>query len=138
MASRRGGGRRGWTRVTRCDGWRRLLWLSDRWGWTRSRSRSLLEGMSIPSEEESEAGLLVAVVDGYRRPELAELNARALREGRPWLLFRPVGRQIWAGPLFRPGVTGCWECLAYRLRTNSPVATYLESRDGRCRHRGPR
>ena len=81
--------------------------------------------------EGSEAGLLVAVVDGYRRPELAELNAQALREGRPWLLFRPVGRQVWAGPLFRPGVTGCWECLAYRLRANSPVATYLESRDGR-------
>ena len=28
-----------------------------------------------------------------------------LRDGRPWLLFRPVGRQIWVGPLFRPGVT---------------------------------
>ena len=47
------------------------------------------------------------------------------------MLFRPVGRQIWAGPLFRPGVTACWECLALRLRANSPVATYLESRDGR-------
>ena len=64
-------------------------------------------------------------------PELAEYNAEALRDGRAWLLARPVGRQIWIGPLFRPGLTGCWECLAHRLRTNSPVATYLAGRNGR-------
>ena len=32
-----------------------------------------------------------------------------LRNGRTWLLLRPVGRQIWIGPLFRPGLTACWE-----------------------------
>jgi oxazoline/thiazoline synthase len=93
--------------------------------------RALLDQLGVPLVDEAESRLIVAVVDGYRRPELAELNARALRDGRPWLLFRPVGRQVWVGPLFRPGVTGCWECLAHRLRANSPVAAYLESRDGR-------
>ena len=32
--------------------------------------------------------------------------------------------------LFRPGKTGCWECLAQGLRANSPVATYLQERNG--------
>lgn len=92
--------------------------------------RSLLEGMSVPIVEGSAARLVVAAVDGYLHPGLAGLNAEAIRDGRPWLLVRPVGRQIWVGPLFRPGETACWECLAHRLRAHSPVATYLESRGG--------
>src|SRR5262249_7620256 len=43
---------------------------------------------------------------------------------------KPTGRQVWIGPLFRPGQTGCWECLARRLAANSPVATYLQGRNG--------
>jgi ribosomal protein S12 methylthiotransferase accessory factor len=93
--------------------------------------RALLGESGVSLVDETDAQLIVAVVDGYRRPGLAELNAKALRDGRPWLLVRPIGRQIWVGPLFRPGVTGCWECLAHRLQANSPVAAYLESRDGR-------
>src|SRR5262249_28877607 len=33
--------------------------------------------------------------------------------------------------LFRPGVTGCWECLAQRLRANRPVVTYVDAKAGR-------
>ena len=81
--------------------------------------------------EPADGALEVILVDGYLRPELREINAQALRDGRPWLLVRPVGRQVWVGPLFRPGHTGCWDCLALRLRANRPVESYLESRDGR-------
>ncbi len=80
--------------------------------------------------DDGEGRLLVVATDGYRRPELAAINAQALAIRRPWLLVRPVGTKLWLGPLFRPGVTGCWECLAHRLRANAPVAAYLESRDG--------
>jgi ribosomal protein S12 methylthiotransferase accessory factor len=72
----------------------------------------------------------VVVTDSALRGELQECNAAALRDGRPWLLVKPTGRQIWVGPLFRPGKTGCWECLAQRLRANSPVAAYLQGRNG--------
>jgi ribosomal protein S12 methylthiotransferase accessory factor len=72
----------------------------------------------------------VVLTDGALRDELREHNAAALRAGRPWLLVKPVGRQIWVGPLFRPGKTGCWECLAQRLRANFPVAAYLQGRNG--------
>jgi ribosomal protein S12 methylthiotransferase accessory factor len=72
----------------------------------------------------------VVLTDSYLRGDLAACNAEALRRGRPWLLVKPAGRQIWVGPLFRPGETGCWECLAQRLRANSPVARYLEGKNG--------
>jgi len=73
----------------------------------------------------------VVLTDSYLRDDLGELNAAALKTGRPWLLARPGGRQVWVGPLFRPGTTGCWACLAERLRANSPVTAYLRERTGR-------
>ena len=58
----------------------------------------------------------VAVTDDYLRPALAAWNARSLASGKPWLLVKPMGMETWIGPLFVPGRTGCWECLAQRLR----------------------
>jgi len=89
---------------------------------------SLLGDLHVRVEPEGRLG--VVPVDSYLREDLGTYNAEALREGRPWLLVRPVGSQVWVGPLFRPGVTGCWECLAQRLRANCPVESYLEGRRG--------
>lgn len=72
----------------------------------------------------------VVLTDSYLRGELQACNAAALRDGRPWLLVKPSGRQVWIGPLLQPGKTGCWECLAQRLRANSPVVAYLQGRNG--------
>jgi oxazoline/thiazoline synthase len=94
--------------------------------------RALLETMGVCLDDASpEVKLDLVLVDGYQRAELAGYNAERLRDGRAWLLARPLGRQIWIGPLFRPGLTACWECLAQRLRTNEPVAAYLAGRSGR-------
>jgi bacteriocin biosynthesis cyclodehydratase domain-containing protein len=102
------------------------------WGVEPGPFLSLLETMGIRLENGSgEVGLGVVLVDEYQRTELAEYNAESLRDGRAWLLARPLGRHVWIGPLFRPGVTACWECLAQRLRKNRPVATYLADRSGR-------
>jgi ribosomal protein S12 methylthiotransferase accessory factor len=76
------------------------------------------------------AQLGVVLVDDYLRPGLRAYNQEALRQGKPWLLVRPVGGQICVGPLFRPGQTACWECLAQRQRANRPVEHYLEKRKG--------
>jgi ribosomal protein S12 methylthiotransferase accessory factor len=76
----------------------------------------------------------VVLTDSPLRGQLRDCNAAALQSGRPWLLVKPTGRQVWIGPLFVPGKTGCWECLAQRLRANSPVAAYLLERNG---HGGP-
>ena len=34
------------------------------------------------------------------------------------MLIRPAGERLFVGPVFVPGMTGCWECLAHRLREN--------------------
>jgi bacteriocin biosynthesis cyclodehydratase domain-containing protein len=70
------------------------------------------------------AGITVALTDDYLRPELEDLNRRALRTRRPWLLAKPWGSVTWVGPLFLPGETCCWKCLEQRLRGNQPVRSY--------------
>ena len=72
----------------------------------------------------------VAVTDDYLRPALAAWNARSLASGKPWLLVKPMGMETWIGPLFVPGLTGCWECLAQRLRGHRKLEQYLALRTG--------
>jgi bacteriocin biosynthesis cyclodehydratase domain-containing protein len=69
--------------------------------------------------------LAVVLTDDYLRVALRAHNDEALAHARPWLLARPVGCQLWVGPVFRPGKTACWECLARRLRTNRPADCYV-------------
>jgi ribosomal protein S12 methylthiotransferase accessory factor len=73
----------------------------------------------------------VVLTEDYLREGLATYNQEALRSGRPWLLVKPAGCQIWVGPLFRPGKTGCWECLAQRLRANREAEVYVQAKTGR-------
>jgi ribosomal protein S12 methylthiotransferase accessory factor len=90
--------------------------------------RAVLESLHVRLADEGPPD--VVMTDSALRSELRDYNAAALRDGRPWLLVKPAGRQVWIGPLFRPGKTGCWECLAQRLRANFPVAAYLQGRNG--------
>jgi ribosomal protein S12 methylthiotransferase accessory factor len=90
--------------------------------------RELLRSLRVRVEDEGR--LTVVLTDGYLRGDLRAFNQEALAGGRPWLLIKPVGVQVWVGPLFRPGTTGCWECLARRIRANSPMTGYLEERLG--------
>ncbi len=68
---------------------------------------------------------LVVMTDDYLRDELAEINAEALAANHPWMLVKPVGMVLWLGPIFRPNQTGCWECLAQKLRANRQVERYI-------------
>ncbi len=65
-----------------------------------------------------EAELLLAVADDYVQRDLGTLNRRAAELRRPWLLCKPIGREMWAGPMFLPGTNACWACLRHRLVEN--------------------
>lgn len=71
--------------------------------------------------ESDKNSLLIVLTDDYLQPELAKINQIALRLNQPWLLAKPVGGILWLGPIFVPGKTGCWQCLAQRLRGNREV-----------------
>ena len=70
----------------------------------------------------------LVVVDDYLCEELQGFNRRAFRRRRPWMLIKPVGSILWVGPIFNPPHTGCWACLARRLREHRPVEAFLEAR----------
>ena len=93
---------------------------------------SLLKSLHINVIDgtEQEAHLDVVLVDDYLQEELEPFNQSALKSNRPWLLVKPVGTVIWIGPIFYPGRTGCWQCLATRLRANRPLAAYIQKNKG--------
>lgn len=79
---------------------------------------------------DSGGAVSLVLTDDYLRPELAELNRQALDKRRPWLLAKPCGVSLWLGPLFVPGYTGCWQCLAKRLEDNRQAEAFLQRQDG--------
>ena len=88
-----------------------------------------LADLGIGIAEEGKVDLEAVVTDDYLRVELDTWNAAALEAGRPWLLVKPVGHEPWLGPLFVPGKTGCYRCLARQLARNRPVHRFLVERN---------
>nr|ACA04483.1 TenD [Nostoc spongiaeforme var. tenue str. Carmeli] len=84
-----------------------------------------LRDMGIPVQNASDIGssaaLNIVLTDDYLQPELAAINKQALQSQQTWLLVKPVGSVLWLGPVFVPQKTGCWSCLAHRLRGNREV-----------------
>ena len=76
------------------------------------RRRGLLE--ADESGDPTEPAIVHAA--DYLDPELEHVNRQALESGRPWMLARPRGTTVWAGPVFVPGRGPCWACMAARLR----------------------
>ena len=81
-------------------------------------------GVAVAADGELE----IVLTDDYMRPELAELNRGFLAARRSWMLIKPVGLVPWVGPLLIPGVTGCWSCLAQRVRSNRQMEKYIADR----------
>lgn len=98
--------------------------------WRRALRELELE---VDAEEPAAAGpsLSLVLTDDHLHPALAGIDAEARDAGRAWLLVRPSGVQPWLGPLFVPGRTGCWECLAQRLRGHRRLEAHVERETGR-------
>ena len=76
--------------------------------------------------------LTVMLVNDYLEPRLAELNRQHLSDGAPWALVQPSGIFPLVGPVFRPGQSACWMCLAERMKRNREVKALLDRRQARC------
>lgn len=80
---------------------------------------------SLQVQVADEGDLTIILTDNYLHPDLESINQQALVLQKPWLLVNPLGNLAWIGPLFDPDKTGCWHCLAQRLRDNRPVEEFI-------------
>ncbi len=85
---------------------------------------SILESLQIHVADVGD--LEVVLADDYLQPELEIQNQKALQVSCPWMLVKPTGTIGWIGPIFWPGKTGCWSCLAHRLRGNRPIEQFIQ------------
>jgi bacteriocin biosynthesis cyclodehydratase domain-containing protein len=93
----------------------------------RSLERAGLR-VTDPADDGDAIAASLVLTDDYLRDELAAINDEHLRAGRPWMLCKPEGAYAWLGPIFVPGRTACWHCLAERLRGNREVEGLIERR----------
>ncbi|WP_134214531.1 TOMM precursor leader peptide-binding protein, partial [Pelotomaculum propionicicum] len=91
---------------------------------------SALEAAGVQTGPQESAHLWLVLTDDYQREELAAINETALQGAHPWLLVRATGPQLWLGPLFIPGETGCWQCLCLRLKRNRLTHTFVAAKRG--------
>ena len=90
-----------------------------------------LSGLGVRVVKRS-ADLTVTLVNDYLEARLAELNRQHLSDGAPWALVQPSGIFPLVGPVFSPGQSACWTCLADRMKRNREVKALLDRREARC------
>jgi ribosomal protein S12 methylthiotransferase accessory factor len=76
--------------------------------------------------------LTVTLVSDYLEGRLAELNRQHLSDHTPWVLVQPSGIFPLVGPVFSPGKSACWMCVADRMKRNRQVKALLDRGDARC------
>jgi len=91
--------------------------------------RAALEEIGFFLADEEAADFETVVTDDYLRAEIGALNAANVEAGRPWLLVKTVGHELWIGPLFVPGKTGCYRCLSLRLARNRPAHRFVAEKN---------
>ncbi|MFZ0778005.1 MAG: TOMM precursor leader peptide-binding protein, partial [Xanthobacteraceae bacterium] len=90
-----------------------------------------LTGLGVRVVKRS-ADLTVTLVNDYLDGRLAELNRQHLSDRTPWLLAQPSGIFPLVGPVFSPGQSACWMCLADRMKRNREIKALLERGEARC------
>ncbi len=76
------------------------------------------------------ADLTIVITGDYEDPMIRQINLDALKSKKPWMLLKTNGIEPWLGPLFIPGKTACWECLANRLSYNRQINTFFKAHTG--------
>jgi ribosomal protein S12 methylthiotransferase accessory factor len=86
-------------------------------------------GLHVASEGDHDGGdRWVVLTDDYLQGGLEAFDREARARGVPWALIKPVGIEPWLGPVFVPGRTGCWACLAERLRGHRRAEAHVLAR----------
>jgi ribosomal protein S12 methylthiotransferase accessory factor len=97
----------------------------------RQPALKALSASGLPVVHDSHAEFSVVLCDDYLDSALAEVDSAHRADGRPWLLAKPIGTQVWIGPVFTPGRRACWHCLATRLWGHRPAEAHVQTVLGR-------
>ncbi|HWM01571.1 MAG TPA: TOMM precursor leader peptide-binding protein [Actinophytocola sp.] len=96
------------------------------------RAAELTAVPGTPDSLDDDADLTVVLCDDYLDAPLERVDELHRAAGRPWLLAKPGGTQVWIGPFFDPSKdpttdtdAACWHCLAHRLRGHRQAETHL-------------
>lgn len=97
-------------------------------------ARALEEALNVFGVRVVKRGgdLTIALVSDYLESQLAEFNRRRLEKKQDWLLVQPSGVFPLVGPIFSPGKSACWRCLADRMNWNRQVKAFLGRKEARC------
>lgn len=72
-----------------------------------------------------DADLTLVVVEDY-------LDERVIQWAHyakgAWLLIKPIGKEIWIGPIFKVGKSPCYECLVKRMQGNRLEQIYVQNK----------
>jgi ribosomal protein S12 methylthiotransferase accessory factor len=92
------------------------------------KAQPLIEALQFLSiKVADDADFRVVLASDYLHPDVAALNDEAIKNGRAWMLVKPQGPMYWFGPIFRPGVTACADCLGHRLLSGRALRNYFDS-----------
>ncbi len=70
--------------------------------------------------------LLIVLTNDYLHPALIKLNQQMLKLKQNWLIAKPLGEEIWVGPVFNAtSESACWQCLAHRLSLKARAGSWL-------------
>jgi len=78
------------------------------------------------------ADLSVVLVGDYLDGKLAAFNNERVAQKQDWLLVQASGIFPLVGPIFSPGKSACWTCLADRMKWNRQIRAFLDRKDARC------
>jgi ribosomal protein S12 methylthiotransferase accessory factor len=98
---------------------------------TRASSEALKRLGAVASERSDRIRIVLS--DSYLSRRLARINRGALSRRAPWILMKVAGDELCVGPMFVPGGTPCWSCLAHRLAVARPVEAYVAARHATAR-----
>jgi bacteriocin biosynthesis cyclodehydratase domain-containing protein len=96
-----------------------------------SELRATLNDLGVRIVNRS-ANLIIVLVSDYLDGQLAEFNRRRIAQRQSWLLVQPSGIFPLVGPIFSPGQSACWTCLAERMKWNRQVKAFLDRNEARC------
>jgi oxazoline/thiazoline synthase len=91
--------------------------------------RHALAEAGAPAADDGQ--LQVVAVEDYLDPRLGAIHRECLQSGKPWVLVKLAGAEVWIGPFLAPGGTACWRCLELRLRERAWISSQIAPEAGR-------